>query len=230
MLAIITAGIAPGIAFLSYIYLKDKYESEPIGVVIKTFIIGALLVLPVMMIQYAFSAEHLLQGRLAQAFLLNGLLEEFLKWFIVIYTAYHHVAFSERYDGIVYTAAVSLGFATAENVFYLFAYGIDVALWRALLPVASHGLFGIIMGYYIGRAKFSRNKVKWLSLALFIAVVLHGVYDVFMNFRTLWLYAIVPFMLFLWWYALRKVKQTYKDQENWYKNSGPERPTINGPF
>ncbi|GGE38554.1 protease PrsW [Pullulanibacillus camelliae] len=215
MLAIISAGIAPGIAFLSYIYLKDKYETEPIGVVIKTFIIGALMVFPVMVIQYAFNSEHLLQGNLAQAYLLSGLLEEFLKWFIVIYTAYHHVAFSERYDGIVYTAAVSLGFATAENLFYLYAYGIDVALWRALLPVASHGLFGIIMGYYIGKAKFSNKKVKWLLTGLILAIVLHGTYDLLMDSGSRWLYGVVPFMAFLWWYALRKVKQTYKYQEAW---------------
>lgn len=30
MFAIISAGIAPGIALLSYFYLKDQYDNEPV--------------------------------------------------------------------------------------------------------------------------------------------------------------------------------------------------------
>ncbi|MFC4617831.1 glutamic-type intramembrane protease PrsW [Camelliibacillus cellulosilyticus] len=223
MFAVIAAAIAPGIALLSYIYLKDKYETEPIGVVIKTFVIGALLVFPVMVIQYAFQAEHLLREPFVHSFLLNGFLEEFLKWFIVIYTAYHHVAFTERYDGIVYTTAVSLGFATAENLFYLYAYGIHIALWRALLPVSSHGLFGIIMGYYIGRAKFTHKKKKWLGLALGIAVLLHGTYDYLMSTNKAWIYLVIPFMVILWWDALRKIKKLNKQPDPWIQKQTVRR-------
>jgi len=212
---VISAAIAPGLALLLYIYLKDKYETEPIGVVVKSFIIGALLVLPVMVIQYAFKAENIFQNPLMQAFILNGLLEEFLKWFIVIYTAYHHVAFTERYDGIVYTTAVSLGFATAENLFYIYAYGIHIALWRALLPVSSHGLFGIIMGYYIGYAKFTHKKKRWLAFAFLLTAVLHGVYDYFMSIETTWIYFVLPFMIILWILALRKIKQLNQAPDPW---------------
>ncbi|MEH7426275.1 PrsW family intramembrane metalloprotease, partial [Priestia megaterium] len=44
MLAIVSAGIAPGLALLSFFYLKDEYETEPISMVLKTFIFGAMLV------------------------------------------------------------------------------------------------------------------------------------------------------------------------------------------
>lgn len=47
MLGILSAGIAPGLALLSYFYLKDEYDSEPISVVLRTFVYGALLVLPI---------------------------------------------------------------------------------------------------------------------------------------------------------------------------------------
>ena len=53
----------------------------------------------------------------------TSLLEEFFKWFIVYYTAYLHFHFDEPYDGIVYGASVSLGFATTENILYLIANG-----------------------------------------------------------------------------------------------------------
>lgn len=218
MVGIITAGLAPGIALMSYFYLRDRYESEPIGMVIRSFILGGLLVFPIMVIEYALKDQHVLIGPISNAFLVSGLLEEFSKWFIVIYTAYHHAAFNERYDGIVYATAVSLGFASVENVFYLFSYGINFALWRAILPVSSHGLFGVIMGFYIGQAKFSDNKRKWLTLALVTAALLHGMYDFLLNLNAYWVYFIVPFMGFLWWEALRKVKQSHVLHQKWLKN------------
>ena len=168
-----------------------------------------------MVIQYAFQAEHVFQNSIIQSFLLNGFLEEFFKWFIVIYTAYHHIAFTERYDGIVYATAVSLGFATAENIFYIYNYGVHIALWRALLPVSSHGLFGVIMGYYIGYAKFTHKKKRWLMIALLSAATLHGIYDHLMSIHSLWTYLVIPFMIILWWIALRKIKQLNQKPDPW---------------
>lgn len=108
MLVMLSAAIAPGLALLSYFYLKDQYETEPISVVVKTFLFGVFLVLPIMFIQYVLETEHILNTDLANAFLWAALLEEFFKWFILIYVIYQHVAFDEPYDGIVYGAAVSL--------------------------------------------------------------------------------------------------------------------------
>ena len=67
----------------------------------------------------------------------------------------------------LYGASVSLGFATVENILYLLSFGIDTAFIRALLPVSSHALFGVVMGYYLGKAKFSQDrKVKTIIVAL----------------------------------------------------------------
>ncbi|HEX6923307.1 MAG TPA: glutamic-type intramembrane protease PrsW [Bacillales bacterium] len=215
MISILSAAIAPGIALLSYFYLRDKYEAEPVAMVLRIFIFGALLVFPVMVIQYAFQFEDVLQSPWARSFLLSGLLEEFLKWFVLFYTAYQHVEFNERYDGIVYGASVSLGFATVENVFYLFAYGIHQAFFRALLPVSSHALIGVIMGYYLGKAKFSEGRAQrrliWLSLL--VAAFFHGLYDYIIMVSIHWLYVIVPFMFYLWWTSLRKVKLAQTEQQ-----------------
>jgi len=207
MLVIISAGIAPGLALLSYFYLKDIYGTEPISVVIKTFLMGTFLVLPTMFIQYVFEAEQILQGDFLSSFLAIGLLEEFIKWFILYYVIYYHVAFDEPYDGVVYSSAVSLGFATAENLLYLVANGVEFAVGRAFLPVSSHALFGVIMGYYVGKSKFSNAKKQYLFLSLFIPFILHGLYDFILKNETLWLYLIIPFMLFLWWLGLYKFKK-----------------------
>jgi RsiW-degrading membrane proteinase PrsW (M82 family) len=207
MLGILSAGIAPGLALLSYFYLKDEYEAEPISYVLRTFIYGALLVFPIMFIQHVLETENLIKSELVDAFLSSSLLEEYVKWFILYYAIYQHVEFDEPFDGIVYGASVSLGFATAENIFYLIGNGIEHALSRALLPVSSHAMFGVIMGFYLGKAKFTDTlKYKGIIIALILPFLLHGIYDYILISQENWLYIIFPFMVFLWWLGLRKVK------------------------
>jgi protease PrsW len=227
MLGILSAGIAPGLALLSYFYLKDEYDSEPISVVLRTFLYGALLVFPIMFIQHVFESEHLIKAGLIDAFFNSSLLEEFFKWFILFYAIYPHVEFDEPFDGIVYGAAVSLGFATVENVFYLVANGIGHAMTRALLPVSSHALFGVIMGFYIGKAKFTDgNKTKWIILSLLLPFVLHGLYDFILISQEHWIYIIFPFMIFLWWFGLRKVKIAKVLSANHMKKKYPAQKTL----
>lgn len=215
MLGIITAGIAPGVALLSYFYLKDEYETEPISIVLRTFIFGAILVFPIMFIQYVLEKEGIFVSGLMHAFFLAGFLEEYAKWFIVFYIAYKHAEFDEVYDGIVYGAAVSLGFASAENILYLLAHGVDLAFTRALLPVSSHALFGVIMGYYLGKAKFStgKTKLKFIILSLSVPFLLHGFYDFIIYSLKEWFLYIIPFMVFLWWLGLRKAKLARKHHD-----------------
>ncbi|MBY6035670.1 intramembrane metalloprotease PrsW [Fictibacillus nanhaiensis] len=208
MLAVISAAVAPAIALLSFFYLKDKYETEPLSLVVKVYIFGVLLVFPVMVLQFGFKEEMNIP-LFADAFLVGGALEEFLKWFLVFYGAYLHEEFNEPYDGIVYAAALSLGFASLENIFYLYTFGIEEALIRALLPVSGHALFGVIMGFYLGKAKFSsgRKKILYLNLSLILPIVLHGTFNFLLLSSTKYIFFYMfPFMIFLWWFALRKVK------------------------
>lgn len=230
MLGIVTAGIAPGLALMSYFYLKDQYGSEPFAIVFKTFIFGALLVFPIMFIQYVLKVENVLQGLFFEPFITMGLLEEFFKWFILFYTIYQHVSFDEPYDGIVYGASVSLGFATIENIFYLFANGLEYAFGRALLPVSSHALFGVIMGYYFGKSKFSPgSKHKWLFLSLLIPVILHGSYNYILITLEDWLVLMIPFMIFLWYLGLKKVKKArLMSDKHFNQHIIYEKPFISG--
>ncbi|KWU61023.1 MULTISPECIES: glutamic-type intramembrane protease PrsW [Priestia] len=209
MWEIISGGIAPGLALMSYFYLKDEYDNEPILLVLKVFIFGALLVLPIMFIQHALIAENIWTLPFTRAFLLAGLLEEFFKWFTLFFTIYKHVEFDEHYDGIVYGVAISLGFATLENIFYLLANGPETAFGRAILPVSSNALFGVIMGYYLGKGKFSmgNEKRKWILFSLLIPILLHGIYDYILKNINNWVIFIVPFMGYLWWLGLRKIKK-----------------------
>ncbi|MFM9279004.1 glutamic-type intramembrane protease PrsW [Paenibacillus jiagnxiensis] len=209
LLSVLAAAIAPGIALLTYIYLKDKYDSEPLHMVIKVFLLGFLVVLPVMIFQRGLTiwlGDHTLLA----SFGISAGVEEFLKWFVVYHIIYNHTEFDEPYDGIVYAAAVSLGFATVENLLYAWAgySSIGTLIIRSLLPVSGHAMFGIIMGYYLGRAKFStgRSSKLFLALSLLFPWFWHGLYDIILNTLTHdWIWFIVPLMLLLWFLGMGKL-------------------------
>ncbi|WP_174613621.1 glutamic-type intramembrane protease PrsW [Virgibacillus ihumii] len=211
MLAIISAGIAPVFALMSFFYLKDRF-SEPITLVVKTFISGAALVFPIMFIQYALHAENFSDNNFIQSFLLIAFSEEFFKWFIFIFVIYNHTEFDTHYDGIIYAVSISLGFATVENVLYLVTNGIEYAFSRALFPVSSHALFGVIMGYYFGKAKVNNNFKKWnVVLAFVFPFLLHGSYNFILKTVTSdWLALLIPFMLILWMVCLNRMKAANK--------------------
>lgn len=201
ILPIIMAAIAPGLSLLTYFYLKDRYETEPIHLVIRMFLFGVLLVYPTMVLQNAL-IEEFGKGTFISAFFLSGGIEEFLKWFILYHLIFRHEAFDEPYDGIVYAVAVSLGYATLENIIYAFlnASSFSALMMRALLPVSAHALFGVMMGYYLGKAKFIPHKAqRYLWISLLLPILWHGLFDyILLLFKTNWVWIMIPVMTFLW--------------------------------
>ncbi|WP_217585415.1 glutamic-type intramembrane protease PrsW [Lentibacillus saliphilus] len=207
MFAVLSASLAPAIALMSFFYLKDKY-AEPLPLIIKMFLWGVLVVFPIMFLQYAIGQEGWVENEFFQSFIVASFSEEFFKWFIFMYMIYHHAEFDTHYDGIVYAVAISLGFATFENVLYLMTNGIEYAVTRALFPVSSHALFGVIMGYYFGKAKMNATyKKSHITMALLFPFILHGTYNYILKASASnWVFILVPFMLALWMVCMRRVK------------------------
>lgn len=219
-MAIFTAAIAPAVAIMTFIYLSKRIELEPLPLIVRMFIIGVIMVFPLMFIQYAFETEGFFQSPMLKSVFLAGLLEEFFKWFFLLFVAYRHSDFDHHYDGIIYGVSISLGFATIENIIYLFANGIEIALLRAIFPVSSHALFGIIMGFYMGKAKFTNVHTQLcLAMALFIPVGFHSLYDYIITvLEHTWLYWITPFMILLWIIGFRKIRVANRHHEDLLKS------------
>ncbi|WP_339324300.1 glutamic-type intramembrane protease PrsW [Paenibacillus sp. FSL W8-0194] len=207
--SVIASALAPGLALLTYFYLKDRYEQEPLMMVVKVFVLGFLIVVPVMIIQRGMTGGF--GGNpYVESFVISSFVEEFLKWFVLYHMIYNHTEFDEPYDGIVYAVAISLGFATVENVMYAWYShaSIGAMFLRALLPVSGHAMFGVMMGYYLGRARFSEGaKAKrFLVYSMVIPWFWHGVYDLILATMTqYWIWFIVPLMAFLWYGGMGKV-------------------------
>lgn len=209
-LSLFTAAIAPGVALLVYFYLKDRYESEPVCDVAKMFVLGLLTVFPTMVVQRGFVLGFG-DNPIFFAFGVSASIEEFVKWFLVYYLIYRNASIKHSYDGIVYATAVSLGFATMENVLYSWFYNPDISalITRALLPVSGHALFGVVMGYYLGKAKYDANKKRrFIAYSLCLPILWHGSFDyILLLSGKQWLWMIVPFMAVLWTRGLRKVNR-----------------------
>jgi RsiW-degrading membrane proteinase PrsW (M82 family) len=209
-LSLLSAAISPGLALLAYFYLKDRYESEPVSSVAKLFVLGLLVVFPVMVVQRGMVLGFG-ENPIFYAFIVAAGAEEFVKWFIVYHLVYRSKRIRHSYDGIVYATAVSLGFATMENVLYSLYFHPDFLhlLSRALLPVSGHALFGVVMGYYFGKARYDLFKeVRNVRLALIYPVLWHGMYDaIILLSGSNWIHLIVPFMALLWYRGLRKVNR-----------------------
>ena len=178
--------IIPAIFLVRYFYLQDKNKPEPVGLIIKIFIIGILSVVPLIFIEMAVSNllssidyySNNIISSFCQAFIVAGFCEEFIKLLIVMKFAYTSVYFDETMDGIVYTIVASLGFACIENILYVIEGGLPVALLRGVSAVPLHAVSSGIMGYFIGKSKFSKSNSRFLIVkGLIIAIFIHGSYN-----------------------------------------------------
>jgi len=182
MLELLVLAVAPGIFLVWFFYTRDRYEKEPKRLVAKTFVYGLLspiLAFPIELLGgTVIPQSDYLPTLFLHVLLVVGLTEEGVKLLSVRLAAYRSSAFNDIMDGIVYTAAAALGFATLENILYAVTRGLGTTLIRAVTSVPGHALLGGIMGYYVGIAKFTPSKETDLTLkGLVIATVLHGLYD-----------------------------------------------------
>lgn len=135
---------------------------------------------------------------IVSAFIFTAVVEEALKYWVVKRKAYPHPAFNEHFDGIIYAVVASLGFAALENLFYVFEHGIFIGIVRAMTAVPAHALFGCMMGYYMGLAKFAKTKVqeeKLLRKGLILAIFFHGLYDFLLFTNPIFLFVVLPLLL-----------------------------------
>jgi protease PrsW len=191
LLLSITGAVAPAAFMLHFVYVRDKYEREPLSLVLRVYFISFLTVIPALVLELAglaaldaFDVPAVLSAALV-AFAVVGFAEEGSKFLFVRRLAFHQAEFDEPYDGILYAVAVGLGFATVENVGYVLAapdIGGRVALIiaRALTSVPVHTLLGVVMGFYIGKAKFAGTpdlRRRFLQLGLVLPALAHGLYD-----------------------------------------------------
>jgi RsiW-degrading membrane proteinase PrsW (M82 family) len=190
-LAAIAMSAVPAMLWLAYFYEQDRHEPEPKYFVFGVYLLGAFFagpvaeftveqVMPVSAAPRTFDAFSI--DRLVYAFLVLGLAQELCKYVAVRYTIYLSQEFDEPMDGIIYMTAAGIGFATYENYHYFMRLEGDILLTtgaaHAVVTTLAHACFAGVLGYALGRAKFSRARPNIRSLTLLLgllaAVFLNG--------------------------------------------------------
>lgn len=195
LLLAVALALAFSLVYLLLVYFSDA-NPEPRGVVLTTFILGVLSVIPVIVVAVPaliFLVPVLTVGEgltanltrsTGMAFLSAAIPEEFFKWLVVVLYCARHKEFDEPMDGLVYGSIASLGFATLENVVYVSLgevkahAGLWLAIIRGFTAVPMHACLGAIMGYFVGQARFATSgKALLYLLSLVVPIFFHGVYD-----------------------------------------------------
>ena len=178
----VAIAVAPALLLLWLFQRWDAKRPEPPGQVRNVVIFGALTCIPagiIEVLETKLLGDEVVgfQGSFTNAFLIAAVTEETVKLLVVLIYLWKKPHFDEVMDGILYTAAASLGFALLENVLYSAANPVT-GLVRAFTAVPLHAVASGIMGYSVGRAKFAKSgTVVWLAFGLMCAVAIHGTYD-----------------------------------------------------
>lgn len=228
---LIAAAVLPALFLMMKIYRADRLEKEPQGILVRLTLMGVLATAIAMALETA--GGHLISV-VADAdstlynflffFFVVALAEEGAKFFLLKRNTWNSPHFNCRFDGVVYAAFVSLGFALAENVGYVLQYGLSTALIRAVTAVPGHACFGIFMGAFYGAAKKNEHynieecrKNKILSLV--VPTLLHGVYD-FIAVQdegiSLLFLVFVGIMFFAAWKVLQELSRKDDYMQNYY--------------
>ncbi|NQU52978.1 MAG: PrsW family intramembrane metalloprotease [Bacteroidetes bacterium] len=205
--------LAPVFIIAGYIYFRDKYEKEPIHLLLFALLAGAITVVPILFVERFLDAfTESFSGLFSaawNAFVVAAFSEELFKYIALYLLIWKSPEFNEKFDGIVYAVFVSLGFAGVENVMYVMQGGIETGLMRTFTAVPAHAIFGITMGFYFGLAKFYEKERNALKLkALVYPIILHGIYDFILMTGIQWLTGVFfLFVIFLYVFGLKRVKR-----------------------
>jgi RsiW-degrading membrane proteinase PrsW (M82 family) len=180
---LILLAIGPALFWLWYFYHRDRYEPEPLSWILLIYLLGMGVTIPVAFVE---GLSSLVFTEFVVAVMVAPIVEEGGKFLVVRRTVYQTPEFDEPVDGIVYAAAVGLGFATLENVIYVvsaldtsFAFAVQTGIVRAFLSVPGHVLFSTLWGDALGRAKFlpENRRTGIIAWGLILAMVSHGLFN-----------------------------------------------------
>ncbi len=190
MLILVAAAVIPAIWLLRYVYRMDRIEAEPRQLIISLAAKGIIATFCAMATEYIgtfvlglFFTEGSLIYNVLMYFIVVALSEEGFKYFFLKRFTWNNPEFNCTFDGVVYAVSVSLGFALWENIGYVFMYGLDTALLRAVTAIPGHACFGVFMGVFYGAAKRYEVYMQeahagfYRKLAVIFPVIIHGAYD-----------------------------------------------------
>ena len=181
----VISALIPGFLWLWVFTHGRSYRGAPLKILLITFLLGMLSVVPAGLIEYwlidsdELEYEAISLGIFAVAmFFVVGPAEETSKFLAVRLGVYRTRHLLEPLDGLIYGAAASLGFATAENIFYALSLGPEIMIVRGPVSTLGHVVFGSLWALSLNpQAPASRRRLIGIA-ALTAAALVHGLFNV----------------------------------------------------
>ncbi len=177
--------LVPAVLWLVFFYQQDRLEPEPVGNVVRMFVIGLALAgaIGIPLTDQLFGVQNWLYRDAVTTWVgsifITGGVAAFIIYATVRYFMFDEAEFDERTDGVVYATAAALGYATALNLQFILANG-GARIGTGEIFVAEVALafaaFGGLLGYFLGRAKLEQDPIWWLPLGLVLTAVLGGLF------------------------------------------------------
>jgi RsiW-degrading membrane proteinase PrsW (M82 family) len=174
-------GILPMLLYAWLLYRLDRYEREPLALLIGVFGWGAVFAAGTAFLVNTISSIglYLVTGseyttQLTLSTLIAPAVEETLKGAAVLFVYLVYTReFDSPLDGVIYSAVTALGFAATENIWYIYQFGylvdgwqgtIDLILIRSLLVGWQHPFYTAFIGVGFALARRSRHTGwKWAA-------------------------------------------------------------------
>jgi len=179
--------VVPMVAFLFLVWGMDRYEREPLRLVVKNFLWGAFGA-----VIFGIIGSEMFSGmisglvnsaegvELAESVVIAPFVEEITKGSFLLLVTMRHREFDGVTDGFVYGAAIGLGFGMTENFLY-FVGAETIQAWvvlviiRTFFSAVMHTMATGTFGAFVGFAKFKPAVAKWvlIPVGLGVAMFMH---------------------------------------------------------
>ncbi|MBU2650845.1 MAG: PrsW family intramembrane metalloprotease [Bacteroidetes bacterium] len=213
--------ISPIVAIIILFYLKKYYDKDQYRILINAFFLGIISVIIPLVFNFwmdslGYSNLKNLKRMLFYSFVITGFLSELGKFLILRFYVYPRERFDGPSDGIIFSIAIGLGYASIANILYIFGI-IDTGSTNPILAHAYTAapasiFFAITMGFFMGMAKLGHNTFLNSSAALLTTAFFHGLYDFCLITRDYKLLSVFTFgfmilvILLLWSAARGKIE------------------------
>jgi len=209
-------GLIPALFWLWFWLREDKTKPEPILLIAIAFVAGMAVVPLTLPLQSA--AISIYQGN--NLMWVWVIIEEVLKYAAALFVVLWNREVDEPIDFVVYLIAIALGFAALENALFLLTplMNSEIATvavtgsFRFLGATLLHVLCSATIGMALALAFYKSRiwRVVYGTVGLFIAILLHGLFNFFIMraaepgrenellivFLFVWMGIIVLFLLF----------------------------------
>ena len=181
--------ILPSVLLLLFVVRRNKQNRDPMSLLVWLAVLGAVSTIPAVIVELLGGGLLYYMGletgsavyELVDCFFIVAMIEELGKFLGMLILTWKNKNFDHSYDGVIYGVCSSLGFATLENILYVFQGGIGLGILRAVTAIPLHCSCGVIMGYFYSKARENANKGEGAAgnmlIAYFSAMGIHGLYD-----------------------------------------------------